>query len=109
MSSGAPMQCKDVPDAPILRFLAQRPGVWHSWLSHSEKDVDRAMPKDTPPKLVLAKMRTLMRRKLVDGCGCGCRGDFVITELGQAWLVALDTDTMTADTGNGEVHDNRTA
>lgn len=25
------MQCKDIPDEPVLRFLAQRPGVWHNW------------------------------------------------------------------------------
>lgn len=29
-----------------------------------------------PPKVVLAKARKLIRRGLLDGCDCGCRGDF---------------------------------
>jgi len=29
-----------------------------------------------PPKLVLAKARRLVRRRLLEGCYCGCRGDF---------------------------------
>ena len=32
--------------------------------------------KDIPDQLVLAKMRQLIKRGLVDGCGCGCRGEF---------------------------------
>lgn len=80
------MQCKDIPDRPILEFLAQRPRVWHTWYPDCENDVSPSMPKDTPGKLVLAKMRTLIRRGLVNGCGCGCRGDFEITEKGQIWL-----------------------
>jgi hypothetical protein len=30
-----------------------------------------------PDKLVLAKARKLIRRGVIDGCVCGCRGDFV--------------------------------
>jgi hypothetical protein len=30
-----------------------------------------------PDKLVLAKARKLVRRGVIDGCVCGCRGDFV--------------------------------
>jgi hypothetical protein len=29
-----------------------------------------------PEKVVLAKAKRLIRRGLVDGCACGCRGDF---------------------------------
>lgn len=29
-----------------------------------------------PPKVVHAKAKSLLRRKVIDGCGCGCRGDF---------------------------------
>lgn len=80
------MQCKDIPDEPILRFLAQRPGVWHNWYFGDEKDVTQVMPVGTPEKLVLGKMRMLMRRDLVDGCACGCRGDFEITQKGLDFL-----------------------
>lgn len=84
------LQCKDIPDRPILEMLAKRPGVWHTWCcaSRPEDDVATAMPEEIPWNLVLAKMRMLKLRKLVDGCTCGCRGDFVITEKGLAWLEA---------------------
>lgn len=29
-----------------------------------------------PPKVVMAKLRSMIRRGLMDGCACGCRGDF---------------------------------
>lgn len=81
------MQSKDIPDLPILEFLQQRKGGLCSWFGNEyANSVTHAMPSDTPPKLVLAKMRQLMKRKLVDGCGCGCRGDFKITELGIEFL-----------------------
>lgn len=31
-----------------------------------------------PEKIVLAKARKLIRRGVIDGCACGCRGDFEI-------------------------------
>lgn len=31
-----------------------------------------------PEKVVLAKARRLIRRGLMDGCVCGCRGDFMV-------------------------------
>jgi hypothetical protein len=76
------MQCKDIPDEPILQFLANRKGHWCNWTFGDAWDVHQAMPEGTPNKLVLAKMRMLIRRGLVDGCDCGCRGDFEITDKG---------------------------
>lgn len=80
------MQCKDIPDQPILQLLAKNPGVWHNWYFADEKDVRKAMPANTPEKLIIGKMRMLMRRGLVDGCGCGCRGDFEITQKGLLFI-----------------------
>jgi hypothetical protein len=40
----------------------------------------------TQSEVALAKMRALIRRGLVDGCRCGCRGDFEITAAGRAVL-----------------------
>lgn len=81
------MQCKDIPDAPILQFLASLNGRWANWFGNEyDNSVTHAMPADTPEKLALAKMRTLIRRGLVDGCDCGCRGDFVLTEKGRQAL-----------------------
>lgn len=85
-------QCKDIPDRPILELLARNPKQWHTW-HWREWDVSSAMPPGTPAKLVLAKMRKLIRRGVVAGCACGCRGDFVITEAGLAELRGYPDDT----------------
>ena len=47
-----------------------------------DNSVRRAMPKDIPFKLVVAKMKQMIKKGIVDGCGCGCRGDYVITQKG---------------------------
>ena len=91
------MQCKDIPDEPVLRFLSGPfndwpvPG-WGTWFWADDykpsNSVANAMPAGTPEKLVLAKMRRLINRGLVDGCGCGCRGDFELTAKGRQYLAA---------------------
>lgn len=88
------MQCKDIPDLPILEFLVSLNGDWGTWYVWKneipEESVVRAMPSGVtvPEKLILAKMKTLIRRGLVSGCGCGCRGDFEITEAGRRFIAA---------------------
>lgn len=83
------MQCKEIPDLPILRFLDTTSG-WCNWFDAKyEKSVRRAMPPGVPGKLVLAKMRVLVRNGLVSGCPCGCRGDFEITPKGVEQMSAL--------------------
>lgn len=82
------MQCKDIPDPPILEFLAALNGRWATWFGDEyDNSVTRAMP-GVPAKLALAKMRMLIRRGVVDGCPCGCRGDFVLTDKGKAELMS---------------------
>lgn len=79
------MQCKDIPDRPILEYLANA-GQWvMRWRNPDPewKCVLDAMPPGVPDKLVLAKMQKLIDRGLVDGCTCGCRGDFELTEKGR--------------------------
>lgn len=82
------MQAKDVPDLPVLQFLADLNGEWAFWFGGHARSVGNAMPPETPHKVVLAKMRQLMKRGLVKGCGCGCRGDFEITDEGRAFLAS---------------------
>ena len=78
------MQAKDIPEKPILEFLAKLNGKWAFLLNiDHEQSLFRVMPNNTPCKVALAKMRSLYRRKLVEGCPCGCRGDFEITGKGQ--------------------------
>lgn len=85
------MQCKDIPEKPVLAFLAALPagtlGTWF-WSDDHKPDnsVLRAMPEGTPAKLGLAKVRGLINRGLVDGCGCGCRGNFELTGKGREAL-----------------------
>ena len=75
-------QCKDIPDEPILQFLLKAKGNFCSWYS-----VRNALPENfTPKKLILAKMAQLIKRGLIDGCPCGCRGDFEITPKGEQYL-----------------------
>ena len=87
-------QCKDIPDLPILKFIRDNdPGTGVGWWDMQPRDgyqptVRDAMPPDIPDKLALAKMRMLMRRGLVNGCTCGCRGDFTLTDKGRVKLVA---------------------
>lgn len=46
-----------------------------------------------PEKVVLAKARKLIRRGLLDGCYCGCRGDFELTHAGLALIQPPATTT----------------
>lgn len=80
------IQCKHIDDARILTFLADNKGP-ANW--YCEKDgtpyhnsVAISVPFGTPQKLLLKKMEMMVRRGVVDGCACGCRGDFSITEKG---------------------------
>lgn len=74
------MQCKDIPDLPILTFLRSLNGRWANWFGDEfDNSVTHAMPKWISDKLVLAKMKSLISRGLVSGCSCGCRGDFELT------------------------------
>lgn len=72
----------------ILGVLAERPEV-----AHTHQAAPMVMPPvydpdhpDAPTKVLLAKLRRMAKRGLVDGCGCGCRGDWRITDKGQRVL-----------------------
>ncbi len=103
------MQTKDIQDRPILEFLrwinaphnpdtcnaeyewtpsSCKRGTWGNWYFGGSHCVQRAMPVGLPEKLVLSKMRRLIKRGLVDGCPCGCRGDYEITQKGLEFLNA---------------------
>lgn len=84
------MKASDIPDVQMLEIIAtwndsppEGRGAWCLiW------DVAERLP-GFPEKVVLAKARQLIRRGLIDGCGCGCRGDFEITPVGREFLAAL--------------------
>jgi hypothetical protein len=102
----ADVQCKDIPDlvflAAIDTVIQERtdPGyVIPSWASRWDVATVLAGRPDLvgtgyatqdwpgiPPKLLLAKAKRLVLRHLIDGCFCGCRGDFEITAKGRAFM-----------------------
>ncbi len=93
------MQCKDIPEKPILEFLNEHPwpearmATWCGQRRRREgdgNDVSAVMPAGTPTKLVLAKMKMMKRRGVVEGCACGCRGDFRISDKGLRELTPLE-------------------
>ena len=76
------MKCKDIPDQPIIDWLSKNApdeSRWATWgVGYSMPTVADCMPTGTPEKLQLAKMKQLIKRGIVNGCGCGCRGDFYL-------------------------------
>ena len=87
------MQCKDIDTTIVLEYLSERQGKWTQlwgYESHTDTfpddDVVLSMPKNTPYKLALAKMKKLHSKGFVGGCPCGCRGDFEITDKGLSFI-----------------------
>ena len=88
------MKCSDIPDKPILEFIMKHNDIgktknlvgWCNWYFGDERDVHHVFPDGVDDNLLLAKMRGLMKRGLIDGCDCGCRGDYVITAKGRMIL-----------------------
>ncbi len=85
------VQAKHIDDIDVLRFINKAShekypdipdGGWvFTW------DVEEAFA-DMPPKVVLAKLSALVKRGFLDGCCCGCRGDFELTAKGSEALRA---------------------
>lgn len=90
------MQAKDIPERTILEWLAAREVPANRYVITEWNNPDgvlHAMPTGTPEKVALAKMRKMLGRGLVDGCGCGCGGAFRITEKGRAAILAPSNAT----------------
>lgn len=76
------MQAKDIPDATFLEAVRKLQSVWR-WNPFLGRAItgpasvwDLANTLQASDKVVRAKARRLIRRGLLDGCPCGCRGDF---------------------------------
>ena len=73
------MQTKDIPDEPVVDFIIKNGrNKRYTWFEGQENDLGKSMPEGISRKLVLSKLRSMVRRKILDGCTCGCRGDFTL-------------------------------
>ncbi|HCI3133238.1 TPA: hypothetical protein NOV55_005408 [Klebsiella pneumoniae] len=86
------MQTKDIDKIAVLKRIAEieASGRCGTLFQGFDNSVNTSMPEGTPEKLQYAVMRNLISKGLVDGCCCGCRGDFVLTAKG-ADLVSATT------------------
>jgi hypothetical protein len=84
------LQVKHIPDDAVLtliRSLANTSRIYRTRTgfetfttkSASWYDIQRLWD-NVPPKLMLAKLRNMERRGLIDGCPCGCIGSFTVIE-----------------------------
>lgn len=80
------MQAKDLDEIAILNFLDDLRVPALLFDAGFPNDLYQVVSREVPRKVLLAKMNALIRRNLVKGCSCGCRGDFLITEEGRRFL-----------------------
>lgn len=66
------MKAADISDEEMLSIM-QKVALPHG--ATMLLDAQKAMPQ-YPPKIVLAKFRSMIKRGIIEGCPCGCRGDF---------------------------------
>jgi hypothetical protein len=78
------MQCKDIPDVPLVRFIAEKQREKNLWVN--TWDFDETPYANLPDNLLRAKMGQLIKRGLITGCNCGCRGDYEITIKGLLFI-----------------------
>lgn len=80
-------QAKDVPEAVIMGLLGSVLGVWWTaWKipgqDHGPYGHSHSLPVAAPElaafpwKVLNAKLASMRRREMIDGCPCGCRGDW---------------------------------
>ena len=73
------IKASDLSDARILEVLNRHPDESHTHWTGEASTMLRVMDPeypDAPVKVLMAKLRSMKRRGLIDGCGCGCRGDW---------------------------------
>lgn len=77
------MKAADIPDELMLTAVRNSTQPWGTAHRNDvETEVSRLLHRDVPWKVTLAKARTLIRQKRMDGCPCSCRGDWSVIERG---------------------------
>jgi hypothetical protein len=100
-------QAKDIPDEAALSFVEKTSHTPHQGTGNAPPEGGRwvfwwdfesaGWLKHWPSKVLRAKLRALYRRGLLDGCPCGCRGDWVLTDAGRALLASVNDEAADAD------------
>lgn len=89
--SDVPHSIAEIPVMPVIGLLyvlghREPHGVWGTWFSGFDNSVLNAMPVGTTEIRARAFMRVLSTLNLVEGCHCGCRGDYELTNKGTAYF-----------------------
>ncbi len=74
------MKASDLSDVEVLHIVeatCARKGYWAN-----TTEVAVCFP-DVPSKVVAAKLSQLLKRDLISGCDCGCRGDWELLQAGR--------------------------
>lgn len=87
------MQAKDIDDREFLSVIRECSTLpWGSGMPNEKGyrwvhtwDIEAARP-DWPYPVFQAKAKALIRRKLLSGCPCGCRGDYELTLEGWGFI-----------------------
>ncbi len=74
MSEPRRPKASDISDETCLEAVRAVRGRWASSWSMLP-DIQEKL-RVYPPKVVLAKLKQLVKKNKLDGCTCGCRGDF---------------------------------
>ncbi len=67
------MKAADIKDEEIYTFIKAQ----NRDFGVSRWDIEKAFPQ-FKPKVVFAKLQQMTRKSRLEGCPCGCRGDFKI-------------------------------
>lgn len=90
-----------IPIDPVIRLLVsigaypmhsgrfEHWATWFAGLKEPGNSVIEVMPQGTSELRARAFMRVLGAKGLVTGCHCGCRGDYVLTDLGVEYVESL--------------------
>jgi hypothetical protein len=75
---GRRMRCADVPDEVVFDAIRNSCIEQRCALTvHVQRALEQVLGP-VPWNLLLAKLRKLLKAGKIDGCACGCRGDFTV-------------------------------
>lgn len=90
------MQAKHISDLGYMAtviMLARTKELVLGYETVTVQEMAEALPY-IPSKLIRAKFNQLEKRGFMDGCGCGCRGNFRVTDEGLRFIAELTVQTV---------------